>query len=167
MARVDFEISVDWNTQSIVDLPRQVEQLFRKALRRALHERAIVRAGREHAQMIQVFVKNKAVHFRELVQVNFCGTFELDIRSELNFVARPTLNRYRASRRSDQSNCAPVRKMTCLTPRRSTCQELYFRRGGFLRRDRSYTKKQDGEQQKDFPFPHRVHSSVVWRIRIG
>src|SRR5689334_2665147 len=135
MTGIDFKIGVDGNAKSIVDLPRHVEQLLREVLRRLLHERAIVRAGGEDAQVIQVFVKNEIIYFRKLVQVSFGRAFDLDVSRELDFVSCPTFDCYRASRCSDQRHRTAVRETTQLVTLRSARQELHVRRCVVLRKN--------------------------------
>src|SRR5215211_5139700 len=136
MARIYFQIRIDRNAETIVDLPRQVKQLLRKILSRALHERTIVCARREHTQVIQVFVKNKSVHPCELVQVSFGRRFELDVRGQLNFTSLPAFSRYRTSRCSDQSDGPTVRETLRFAPRRGARQQLDNRNFSLLRKDR-------------------------------
>ena len=68
------------------------------------------RACRWYAQVIHIFVKDEIVHRCELVQVSLRWSFELDVRSQLNFVCAPSLDSYRTSRRGDQSDRTAVMK---------------------------------------------------------
>ena len=111
-------------------------------------------AGGEHADVIQIFVKDKIVHVRELVQVSFRWSFELDVGSQLNFIARPAFDCYRTSRRGDQSHRAAVRK-TALSHVASKCASTVE-----SQEQRSFEKRQDWQKQtglreKEFEFSHR------------
>jgi hypothetical protein len=92
MTRADFKIGIDGYTQSIINLPRHVEQLLGKVLCGPLHERTVVSARRKYAHMIQVLIEHKSVHRCKLIQISFCGSFELDLRGELDLIARPAFN---------------------------------------------------------------------------
>ena len=92
MTGVDFKIRIDGHTQTIIDLPRKVEQFLREVLGRFLHKSAIVCAGGEDADVIQILVKNKCVYFSELVQVRLGWTFELDVGGQFNFIALPAFD---------------------------------------------------------------------------
>src|SRR6185369_3729874 len=150
MTGINFEIGVDGNLQSIVDLPRHVEQLLRKVFRGSFHVDAIVRAGGENTEVIQVFIKHETVYGRKLVQVSFSWSFYLDVGCKLDFISCPTFYRHRTSRRCDQRYRAAVVETTYLTARRGARQQWYFRRNCLLRKDWINRSKKECEQQKGF-----------------
>ena len=94
---------------------------------------AIVRAGGENAQVIHIFVKDEIVHRRELVQVSFRWSFELDVRSQLNLLR--AIPRQLPNLSAQRSKSPYRRNETArLTPRRSARQQLEIRNSGLLRK---------------------------------
>ena len=91
-----------------------------------------MRTGREYAEVVGVFIDDKAVDRCQPAEIFLSRGVQLYLRADVNFIALPTLDRNGTVGRSRNRDCAAVEKAPTFMPRDGARQERPNRRSRLL-----------------------------------